>query len=332
MAGNILVTGAAGQIGSELVPFLRERRGREGVVALGHSTRPSDEVIRSGPYVTGDVTDIGAMAKIIKDNDISEVYHLAALLSAVGEQKPQTAWDLNMRGLTNMLDLSRQNGIKMFWPSSIAVFGTGYPRDRTPQETVLLPTTMYGVTKVAGELLCSYYNRKYGTDVRSVRFPGIISSDTPPGGGTTDYAVAIFYDALQKGSYDCFVRADTVLPMLYMPDCLRAAWSIMEADVGRISRRDAYNLNSMSFSAAQLADEIRKHRPGLQVTYSPDFRQSIADSWPRSLDDGEARRDWGWDPKWGLERMTQDMLAKLGPRLTKERVHKAGVPMEHEVI
>lgn len=317
MSGKILVTGAAGQIGSELVPFLRERKGRENVVALGHSTRPSEEVLRSGPYVTGDVTDMGAMAQMIKDNEISEVYHLAALLSAVGEQRPQVAWDLNMKGLMNMLELSRQNDIKLFWPSSIAVFGSGYPRDRTPQETVLLPTTMYGVTKVAGELLCSYYHRKYGTDVRSVRFPGIISSETPPGGGTTDYAVAIFYEALQKGSYDCFVRADTVLPMLYMPDCLEAAWSIMGADAARINRRDAYNLNSMSFSAAQLVDEIRRYIPGLRVTYSPDFRQAIADSWPRSLDDHEARQDWGWSPTWDLARMTNDMLDKLRPRLIR---------------
>lgn len=310
-----MVTGAAGQIGSELIPYLRERRGRENVVALGHSKRPSDEVLRSGPYVEGDVTDIGSMSRIMRENDITEVYHLAALLSAVGEQRPQVAWDLNMKGLTNMLELSRQYDAKLFWPSSIAVFGTGYPQDRTPQETVLLPTTMYGVTKVSGELLCSYYHKKFGTDVRSVRFPGIISSATPPGGGTTDYAVAIFYDALQRGSYDCFVRSDTVLPMLYMPDCLEAAWSIMQADVGRICRRDAYNLNSMSFSAAQLANEIRKHIPGLRVTYSPDYRQAIADSWPRSLDDSDARSHWGWSPMWDLERMTKDMLAKLRPKL-----------------
>ena len=316
MAGNILVTGAAGQIGSELVPYLRERRGRDRVVALGHSKRPSDEILRSGPYLTGDVTDIGSMSQIIKENDITEVYHLAALLSAVGEQKPQAAWDLNMRGLTNMLELSRKHDLKLFWPSSIAVFGTGYPRDRTPQETVLLPTTMYGVTKVAGELLCSYYHRRYGTDVRSVRFPGIISSDTPPGGGTTDYAVAIFYEAIRRGSYDCFVRADTVLPMLYMPDCLEAARSIMDADPGRIRRRDAYNLNSMSFSASQLADEIREHIPELEITYSPDYRQAIADSWPRSLDDSDARNDWGWSPEWDLRRMTKDMLARLRPRLS----------------
>ena len=316
MAGNILVTGAAGQIGSELVPYLREHRGRDRVVALGHSKLPSDEVLRSGPYVTGDVTDIGSMSQIIKEKDITEVYHLAALLSAVGEQKPQAAWDLNMRGLTNMLELSRQHDFKLFWPSSIAVFGTGYPRDRTPQETVLLPTTMYGVSKVAGELLCNYYHRRYGTDVRSVRFPGIISSDTPPGGGTTDYAVAIFYEAIRRGRYDCFVRADTVLPMLYMPDCLEAARSIMEADVGQIRRRDAYNLNSMSFSASQLAEEIRAHIPGLEVTYSPDYRQAIADSWPRSLDDSDARRDWGWSPEWDLRRMTMDMLSKLRPRLS----------------
>jgi len=315
MDGKILVTGAAGQIGSELVPFLRGRVGKDNVIAMGHSKRPSEDVLSSGPYVTGDVTDMDAMAKLMKENGVTQVYHLAALLSAVGEQRPQLAWDLNMRGLTNLLDLSRSDGFRLFWPSSIAVFGTGYPRDSTPQETVLLPTTMYGVTKVAGELLCSYYHRKYGTDVRSVRFPGIISSETPPGGGTTDFAVAIFYEALLHGRYECFVRADTVLPMLYMPDCLEAAYSLMKVEAEAVRRRDAYNLNSMSFSAAQLAEEIRRYIPDLEVRYVPDFRQAIADSWPRSLDDSDARRDWGWAPKWDLSRMTKDMLGRLRPRL-----------------
>jgi len=317
MDGKVLVTGAAGQIGSELVPYLRDRTGRDNVIAMGHSKRPSDDVLSSGPYVIGDVTDIDSLAKLIKENDVRQVYHLAAMLSAVGEQKPQAAWDLNMRGLTNLLEISKQSEIRMFWPSSIAVFGTGYPRDNTPQETVLLPTTMYGITKVAGELLCNYYHRKYGTDVRSVRFPGIISSDTPPGGGTTDYAVAIFYEAILHGRYDCFVRADTVLPMLYMPDCLEAAHSLMSADIQDIRRRDAYNLNSMSFSAAQLAEEIRHYIPDLEVTYDPDYRQAIADSWPRSLDDGDARSEWGWNPKWDLPKMTKDMLDRLRPRLVR---------------
>lgn len=320
MEGNILVTGATGQIGSELIPLLRSRYGKERVIAMGHHKKPSDEIASSGPFIKGDVTDMSGIGAALKENDITQVYHLAALLSAVGEKDPQLAWELNMRGLTNMLELSRQHPIRIFWPSSIAVFGTGYPRDATPQETVLLPTTMYGVTKVAGELLCSYHHRKYGTDVRSVRYPGIISSETPPGGGTTDYAVAVFYEAVLRGKYQCFVRPDTVLPMMYMPDSLAAAVSIMEADVADIKRRDGYNLNSLSFSAEQLTDAIRIHIPELEVSYHPDFRQSIADSWPRSLDDSCARKDWGWEPEWDLPAMVKDMLAKLQARHAEGRL------------
>ncbi|OPY34467.1 MAG: GDP-mannose 4,6-dehydratase [Methanomassiliicoccales archaeon PtaU1.Bin124] len=315
MPGKTLVIGATGQIGSELVPQLRILKGQENVVQMGHSSRPPTG---PGPSVTADVMDIEGVSQIIKEHDITEVYHLAALLSAVGEHEPQMAWELNMKGLVNVLELARSHRLKVFWPSSIAVFGTGYPRDSTPQETVLLPTTMYGVTKVSGELLCSYYHRRYHVDVRSVRYPGIISSETPPGGGTTDYAVAIFYEAIRRKRYECFVRADTVLPMMYMPDCLNAAVSIMKADIERIGRRDAYNLNSMSFSAADLAQEITKHIPDMEVRYTPDFRQGIADTWPRSLDDSEARKDWGWSPEWGLERMTSDMLEKLRKRLSAE--------------
>jgi nucleoside-diphosphate-sugar epimerase len=307
----VLVTGATGQIGSELVVDLRARMGGEKVVALGHSREPPEQIAQGGPFERGDVMDPNDLARIIDEYDIGQIYHLAAVLSAVGEREPQKAWELNMRGLQNVLETARIHDLRVFWPSSIAVFGKGYPRDHTPQETVLLPTTMYGVTKVAGELLCSYYHQRFGVDVRSVRYPGIISAETPPGGGTTDYAVAIFYETIRKKSYQCFVRSDTVLPMLYMPDCLEAAVTIMGAPVGSIRRRDAYNLNAMTFSASELVEEIKLIEPSLEVTFVPDFRQAIADSWPRSLDDSAARQDWGWFPKYDLATMTEDMMARL---------------------
>ncbi len=308
---TVLVTGATGQIGSEIVASLRGRLGGGKVVALGHNREPPEHIAKGGPFERGDVTDLNVLSRIIDEHDIDHIYHLAAVLSAVGEREPQKAWDLNMRGLQNVLEIARTHELRVFWPSSIAVFGVGYPRDKTPQETVLLPTTMYGVTKVAGELLCNYYHRRFGVDVRSVRFPGIISAETPPGGGTTDYAVAIFYEAIRRKRYECFVRADTVLPMLYMPDCLSAAIGIMGAPSSSIRRRDAYNLNAMSFSASELADEIRRFEPSLEVSFIPDFRQAIADSWPRSLDDSAARQDWGWCPKYDLSAMTEDMMARL---------------------
>ncbi len=308
---KILVTGATGQIGSELVMSLRDRLGGSKVVALGHRREPPESIARSGPFERGDVTVFSELKEIVERHDVSQIYHLAAVLSAVGEKEPQRAWDMNMRGLQNVLELARANGTKVFWPSSIAVFGRGYPRDQTPQETVLLPTTMYGVTKVAGELLCDYYNRKYDVDVRSVRFPGIISADTPPGGGTTDYAVAIFYEAIRHKRYECFVRPDTVLPMVYMPDCLEAIVGIMGVEPSLIRRRDAYNLNSMSFSVSELVKAVQRFVPSLKVSFNPDFRQAIADSWPRSLDDRAARHDWGWCPKYDLAAMTEDMIVEL---------------------
>ncbi|HSV41977.1 MAG TPA: NAD-dependent epimerase/dehydratase family protein [Methanomassiliicoccales archaeon] len=320
MDGRILVTGAFGQIGSELVPILRSTNGKGNVVAMGHGRRPSDEVLGDGPVEYGDVGEMTQLEAIIKKYDISQVYHLAALLSAVGEKNPQLAWDLNMRGLLNVLELARKYELRIFWPSSIGVFGTGYPREKTPQETVMLPTTMYGVTKVAGELLCNYYHSKFGVDCRSVRFPGIISSITPPGGGTTDYAVAIFYEAIKHHRYECFVRADTVLPMMYMPDALDAAIRIMSVPKDLVRRHDGYNLNAMSFSARQLTMEIKKHIPALQVTYNPDFRQAIADTWPTSLEDSQARSDWGYDPKWGFSRMVEDMLDVLTKRHEEGRL------------
>lgn len=317
-SGRILVTGATGQIGSELVPELRKRYGRENVVATGHIRRPTKEMEDSGPFLTLDLMDPSAISTAIGRERITQVYHLAALLSAVGEAKPQEAWDVNMTSLKNILDACRESDVQeVFWPSSIAAFGPSSPRDRTPQDTILQPTSMYGITKVAGELLCNYYFHRYGLDIRSVRYPGIISSETFPGGGTTDYAVAIFYEAIRSGHYVCFVREDTVLPMLYMPDCIKATIDLMESPPDRVPRHDAYNLAGMSFSAGELAASIERRIP-LSVEYRPDGRQEIADSWPRSLDDSEARRDWGWSPKYDLEMMVDDMLSRLGPRLRKD--------------
>jgi len=313
---RILVTGATGQIGSELTIELRKKYGENNVVAAGHKRKPSGELLESGCFEYVDATDKESISKVIKKYDIDTIYHLAAVLSAVGEENPQLAWHVNIDGLYNVLEVARENNVKqVFWPSSIAVFGQGAPRNRTPQNAVLIPGTMYGVTKVAGELLCNYYFSKFGLDVRGVRYPGIISSETPPGGGTTDYAVEIFYEAIRNGHYTCFVREDTVLPMMYMPDCIKAAIDLMEADASRINHRTSYNVTAISFSAGELTAEIRKHIPNFRVEYKPDFRQKIADSWPMSIDDSVARKEWNWNPSYDLASMTRDMIEKLSKKL-----------------
>ena len=318
---KILVTGATGQIGSELVLELRKKYGGENVVAVGHSRKPSDKLFSSGPYESIDVSDKTSIEKAVKKHSVDTIYHLAALLSATGEQNPQLAWTVNMNSLYYVLEIAREQKLaKIFWPSSIAVFGPTAPRSNTPQDTILIPGTMYGVTKVAGELLCNYYFMKYAVDVRSVRYPGIISSETPPGGGTTDYAVEIFYEAIKNKKYACFVREDTVLPMMYMPDCLKATIDLMEADSSKIKRRTSYNVAGMSFSAGQLTAEIRKHIPDFRCAYKPDFRQKIADSWPMSLDDTAARKEWGWKPKYDLPSMTRDMIEKLSKRFAEDKL------------
>ena len=318
---KILVTGATGQIGSELVLELRKKYGGENVVAVGHSRKPSDKLFSSGPYESIDVSDKTSIEKAVKKHSVDTIYHLAALLSATGEQNPQLAWTVNMNSLYYVLEIAREQKLaKIFWPSSIAVFGPTAPRSNTPQDTILIPGTMYGVTKVAGELLCNYYFMKYAVDVRSVRYPGIISSETPPGGGTTDYAVEIFYEAIKNKKYACFVREDTVLPMMYMPDCLKATIDLMEADSSKIKRRTSYNVAGMSFSAGQLTAEIRKHIPDFRCAYKPDFRQKIADSWPMSLDDTGARKEWGWKPKYDLPSMTRDMIEKLSKRFAEGKL------------
>jgi nucleoside-diphosphate-sugar epimerase len=318
---TLLVTGATGQIGSELTAALRKKYSGDNVVAVGHKRRPSDELLSSGPFEFVDVSEKESLKKVVKKYNVDTVYHLAAVLSATGEQNPQAAWGLNMGSLYNVLEIAREQGLtRVFWPSSIAVFGPTAPRTNTPQEAVMLPSTMYGVTKVAGELLCSYYFVKYGVDVRGIRYPGIISSETPPGGGTTDYAVEIFYEAIKKRRYTCFVREDTVLPMMYMPDCLNSTIDLMEADPSRVKRHDSYNVAGMSFSAGELAAEIRKHIPDFECDYKPDFRQKIADSWPMSIDDSPARKDWGWRPRYDLASMTRDVIEKLSKRFSEGRL------------
>jgi len=313
---RVLVTGAGGQIGSELVAALIQRYGRSNVFATDKiTTRNQGEV----PLEELDVLDRQSVERALRRHDVDTVYHLAAILSAVGEENPDLAWDVNMRGLKNVLDAATRAGIgRLFWPSSIGVFGPDAPKVMAPQETALNPTTMYGVTKVSGELLCEYYSLRHRMDVRSIRFPGLISSEARPGGGTTDYAVEIFYAAIQKGAYSCFLREDTTLPMMYMSDALRGAIKIMEVEGSRVKLHIGYNLAAMSFSPAELAAEIGKHIKEFRITYSPDSRQKIADSWPRSIDDSAARQDWGWEPEYDLERMVSEMLDRLRVRLTAQ--------------
>lgn len=309
---RILVTGATGQIGSELVPALRERYGAANVVAVGHRKTPPPELVAAGPYAALDIRERGALAALVEGERIDTIYHLAALLSATAEANPQLAWEINMGGLLNVLEVARPVGCAVFHPSSIGAFGPSTPLDHTPQVTVQRPDTMYGITKVSGELLCDYYHRRFGLDTRGIRFPGLISHRTPPGGGTTDYAVEIFAAAVGKKQYTCFLRPGTCLDMMYMPDAIRAAMEIMEAEPSRLHHRNAYNLTAMSFAPDELASEIARHIPGFAVSYRPDpVRQAIADSWPNSLDDSAARADWGWQPRYGLAEMTQEMLAAL---------------------
>jgi len=314
MDARVMVTGGTGQIGSELTLELRKRYGSENVLTLGHSRKPTGDLLENGPFEKADIRDRERLEALVEEYEIDTVYHLAAVLSGVGEKDPQFAWDLNVNGMINVLEIARNRNIKVFWPSSIAVFGNNCPQDNTPQDTALQPTTMYGVTKVTGELLCDYYHSKYGVDVRSVRYPGIVSAKTMPGGGTTDYAIAIFYEAVRNNRYTCFVREDTVLPMMYMPDCINAAIDIMKAPAESITTRLGYNLNGTSFSAGELAKLVAERSPGFKIEYRPDFRQAIADSWPNSMDDSLASKDWNWKVEWGLDRMADDMFIKLRKR------------------
>ncbi|GAB4285113.1 MAG: L-threonine 3-dehydrogenase [Marinilabiliales bacterium] len=317
---KILIIGAVGQIGSELTLTLRNIYGNDNVIASTRKTPPSDKVRESGPFEFFDCTNKDDLYNVCKKYKIDAIVNMAAILSAVGEKNPMLAWDVNINGLLNVLEIAREMKMKqVLVPSSIAVFGPGTPLDCAPQETVLKPTTMYGITKVAGELLGDYYVHKYGLDVRGLRYPGIISNETLPGGGTTDYAVAIYYDAVKYGKYTCFVKEDTRLPMMYMPDCLKATVDLMQADFNKLKHHSDFNVGAMSFSVAELAESIKKHIPDFEITYEPDFRQAIADSWPNDVDDSAAREEWGWKPDYDLEAMTEDMLKVIGEK------HKKGL-------
>ncbi|CAN5118044.1 NAD-dependent epimerase/dehydratase family protein [soil metagenome] len=313
MNKKILVTGAFGQIGTELVPALQKKHGKENVIAVGHHNIPSNF---DGIVEKAELPNKENLTSLVEKYDIGTVYHLVSLLSAKGEIDPSLTWKLNMESLKDVLDLAVEKKYKVFWPSSIAAFGPTTPMDNTPQRTVLEPTTMYGVTKVSGELLAQYYFNKYSVDIRSVRYPGIISWKQEPGGGTTDYAVAIFYEALRTGKYECFVNKETVLPMMYMDDAVNATIQLMDADPSKLTIHTSYNLAAISFSAEELTQEIQKHMI-VEVTYQPDHRQKIADSWPNSIDDSTARTDWGWQHKYDLSKMTEVMLSELKKKLGK---------------
>ena len=311
---RILVIGACGQIGVELVLALREKYGPKNVLAS--DIREESPLIKgTGPFVILDAMDREATRVLVKKEKITSIYLLAALLSAIGEKNPKFAWELNMGSLRQILDLCLDEKIKLFWPSSIAVFGPTTPRENTPQRTVVEPTTMYGITKYTGELLCQYYNKRFGLDVRSVRYPGLISWKSPPGGGTTDYAVDIFYGVIQEGKYTCFLSENTYLPMMYMDDAIRATLELMETPRKKLKLTMSYNLSAISFSPKEIAEEIKKHFPKFKMSYKPDHRQAIADSWPQSIDDTEARKDWGWKPKYNLEKIVSVMLENLQKKL-----------------
>jgi nucleoside-diphosphate-sugar epimerase len=308
---KILVTGATGQIGSELTIALRDRVGEANVFA-SDIRQASSELMQSGPFCLLDVRDADALNQIVEENACDTIFHLAALLSAVAEEKPQQAWDINMNGLINVLEISRLHQCAVFYPSSIAAFGTGAPAMDTPQDTLQRPTSLYGITKVSGELLCDYYYRRFGVDTRGLRYPGVISSKTMPGGGTTDYAVDIFYEAINTQHYNCFLRANTQLDMMYMPDAINAAIKLMTADSKRLRHRNAFNITSMSFTPEQLTAEIQKHIPEFTISYCIDpVRQAIADSWPKHMNDSAARAEWGWQAEYNLAVMVEDMLEKI---------------------
>lgn len=309
---KILVIGASGQIGVELTLALRKMYGNHNIIAS--DLREENDLLKgTGPYVNIDVMNKEMLhVQIIRQN-ITQVYLLAAILSATGEKNPNLAWHLNMQGLLNVLDIAREEKLKkVYWPSSIAVFGPSSPKQQCPQQTIIEPSTVYGISKYAGEFWCNYYFHRYGVDVRSIRYPGLISYKSPPGGGTTDYAIEIFHDALESKHYTSFLKQDTYLPMMYMPDAIRATIELMEAPANKISVRTSYNLSAMSFSPKEIAAAIQKHMPEFTISYQPDYRQQIADSWPQSIDDSQARNDWGWAHEYDLERMTKDMFDNLG--------------------
>ncbi len=297
---------------------MRDIYGGDNVVAGVRKTKPSEKLSGTGPCEVVDALDKNNLKKVVDKYKIDVIINMAAILSGTGEKNPMLAWDVNMNGLINILELAREYKMKqVLVPSSIAVFGPTTPVDNTPQETILKPTTIYGVTKVAGELLGDYYVKKYGLDVRGLRYPGIISHETEPGGGTTDYAVAIYYEAIKNKKYTCFVNENTRLPMMYMPDCLKATIDLMQADFSSLKNHCDYNVGAMDFTVAEMAESIKKHIPEFEISYEPDFRQEIADSWPNSVDDSPARKDWGWQHDFDLDKMTADMLKAIGEKHEK---------------
>ena len=308
---KILVIGASGQIGVELTLALRKIYGNANVVAS--DLREENELLKgSGPYVPLDIMNKEMLhVQVIRQN-VTQVYLLAAILSATGEKNPNLAWNLNMQGLLNVLDIAKEEQVhKVYWPSSIAVFGPTSPKKNCPQQTIIEPTTVYGISKYAGEFWCNYYHQRYGVDVRSIRYPGLISYKSAPGGGTTDYAIEMFQEAIEEKKYTCFLNKDPFLPMMYMPDAIRGTIELMEAPAEKISVRTSYNLSAMSFSPEQLAVEIKNYVPEFEADYKPDYRQPIADSWPESIDDSVARRDWGWNQEYDLAKMAAEMVGNL---------------------
>ncbi|MFP4368152.1 MAG: NAD-dependent epimerase/dehydratase family protein [Candidatus Kapaibacterium sp.] len=309
---RILVTGALGQIGTELTHELRKRYGGKNVIASDIRHKPPRNMEEAGPFEVVDVTNPYSIRRVIIKHDIDSVFHMAAILSGIGEKDPHLCWNVNMNGSINVLDLGVKYDLKrIIIPSSMAVWGHGVPKENVSQDSVLRPTSMYGVTKVAGERLCDYYVQKYKLDCRGLRYPGIISHETLPGGGTTDYAVDIFYAAVKTGRYTCFLAEDAKLPMMYMPDCIKATIELAEADFNDLKHHSDFNIAAMSFTPAELADSIRKYIPGFEIEYEPDYRQKIAESWPYSIDDSCAREEWGWQPDYDLDRMTKEMIEKL---------------------
>jgi nucleoside-diphosphate-sugar epimerase len=312
MNPKILIIGACGQIGTELTQKLRKLYGTENVIA-SDIRKLNTDVVNSGPFEVVNALDFNQIEHLVEVHQITDIYLMAALLSATAEKNPAFAWDLNMNSLFHVLNLAKAKKIKkIFWPSSIAVFGPTTPKENTPQYTVMEPSTVYGISKQAGERWCEYYHNIYGVDVRSIRYPGLISWSTPPGGGTTDYAVDIFYKAIADKKYECFLSSETKMPMMYMDDAIDATINIMKAPIEKIKIHSSYNLAAMSFTPTEIAAEIKKHIPEFEITYNPDFRQKIADSWPASIDDTEAREDWDWKHTFDLETMTKDMLEHLG--------------------
>lgn len=311
MSETILVLGASGQIGNELTQKLRTVYGNNNVIASDIREGNAD-MMTSGPFEIIDATDKETILKMVKKYDVTQVYLLAAMLSATAEKFPQKAWDLNMTSLLGVLDLAKEKHIKqVYWPSSIAVFGPTTPKENTPQKTIMEPSTVYGISKLSGEFWCNYYHEKFGVDVRSIRYPGIISWKTKPGGGTTDYAVDIYFKALEEGNYECFLSEKTRLPMMFMDDAVNATIQLMQAKPKDVKVRTAYNLAAIDFTPEEIALEIKKHLPDFKISYKPDFRQEIADSWPSIIDDSEARKDWNWQHKFNLETMTKEILTNL---------------------